>query len=84
MRTTGRRTLAGIAAGAMAFAGLAFVATPSAQAAQTTAVYCVQGGSPGNGGSELCAPGVCWLPGDFRCLIILELLSAVGPVVDQR
>ena len=46
MRTTGRRTLAGIAAGALAFAGLAFVATPSAQAAPTVRVICEQGGTP--------------------------------------
>ena len=49
MRTTGKRTLAGIAAGALAFAGLAFVAAPSAQAAQTTAAYCVGNGTGVNG-----------------------------------
>ena len=49
MRTTGRRTLAGIAAGALAFAGLAFVAAPSAQAAQTVVAFCTSGGSGGSG-----------------------------------
>ena len=57
MRTTGRRTLAGIAAGALAFTGLAFVATPSAQAAQTVAFFCAGNGT-GINGSGGAAPDV--------------------------
>ena len=52
MRTAGKRSLAGIAAGALAFAGLAFVAAPSAQAAQTVAAICTGTGTSGSTGGS--------------------------------
>ena len=49
MRTAGRRTLAGVATGAVVFAGVAFIAAPSAQAAPTTQVFCDTNNAGGGG-----------------------------------
>ena len=80
MRTTGRRTLAGIAAGALAFAGLAFVAAPSAQAAGEAVVYCSDaGGDPGVAGDPTSVSTDCSVlggPSRVANLRITNLLPA--------
>ena len=49
MIMSGRRTLAAVVAAVLGFAGLAFVATPTANAAQTVAFYCAGNGTGING-----------------------------------
>ncbi len=49
MRKTGRRTLAGLASGALLLGGAAFVAAPSAQAAPTVQAFCDTNNAGGGG-----------------------------------
>jgi hypothetical protein len=49
MRTAGRRTLAGVASGALLLTGAAFIAAPSAQAAPTIQAFCDTNNAGGGG-----------------------------------
>jgi hypothetical protein len=49
MRKAGRRTLAGVASGALLLGGAAFIAAPSAQAAPTIQVFCDTNNAGGGG-----------------------------------
>jgi hypothetical protein len=49
MRKAGRRTLAGVASGALVLAGAAFIAAPSAQAAPTIQAFCDTNNAGGGG-----------------------------------
>ncbi len=49
IRKAGRRTLAGLASGALVFTGAAFIAAPSAQAAPTIQVFCDTNNAGGGG-----------------------------------